>query len=49
MTIVNVLVDRDAFALGMPELYTDACLALQALCTTTNTGNILGAVEFIEG
>ena len=49
MTIVNVLGDRDAFALGMPELYTDAGLALQVLCTTTNTGNVLGAVEFIEG
>jgi hypothetical protein len=33
----------------MPEIYTDACLALQVQCTATNTGNVLGAVEFIEG
>lgn len=49
MALVNVLSDRDAFALGMPEVFTDACLALQVLCTTTNTGNIIAAVEFIEG
>ena len=49
MNVVNVLADRDAFALGMPELYAEACLALQVLCTATNTGNVLGAVEFIEG
>jgi hypothetical protein len=49
MTQVNVLADRDAFALGMPEIFPDACLALQVLCTTTITGNIMAAVEFIEG
>ena len=49
ITVVNVLADRDAFALGMPEIFPDACLALQVLCTTTSTGNIMAAVEFIEG
>jgi hypothetical protein len=49
ITAVNVLADRDAFALGMPEVFPDACLALQVLCTGTITGNIMAAVEFIEG
>jgi hypothetical protein len=49
ITAVNVLADRDAFALGMPEIFPDACLTLQVLCTTTSTGNIMAAVEFIEG
>jgi hypothetical protein len=49
ITVVNVLADRDAFALGMPELYSDACLALQVMCSTTGTGNIMSAVAFIEG
>jgi hypothetical protein len=49
ITVVNVLADRDAFALGMPEVFPDACLALQVLCTGTVTGNIMAAVEFIEG
>lgn len=49
MALVNVLADRDAFALGMPEIFQDACLAMLVFCTSTSTGNILAAVEFIEG
>lgn len=49
ITYVNVLADRDAFALGMPEIFPDACLALQVFCTTTVTGSVMAAVEFIEG
>lgn len=49
MTQVNVLADRDAFALGMPEIFADACLALQVLCTTTTTGALQAAVSLIEG
>ena len=49
ITLVNTGVDRDAFALGMPEIFPDACLALQMLCSTTSSGNIMGAVAFIEG
>lgn len=35
----------DAFALGLPEVYDDACLALMVQCSTTNTGVYLGSIS----
>lgn len=45
----NVITPMDAFALGLPELKPNACLAMMVACTTTSTGNITGAVDLIEG
>lgn len=47
--LVNVATAMNAFDLGLPEIKPDACLATMALCTTTSTGNIVGAIDIIEG
>ena len=49
LTIANVATVADAFSLGLPELQTNAAVSLMVACTTTNTGQILGAIDFIEG
>jgi len=36
---------QDAFALGLPEVLDNACLAMMVLCSTTSTGYIAGAVN----
>jgi len=48
-SIVNAAVFMDAFSLGMPQLYSGACLALMVLCTAAASGQWQGAVEFIQG
>lgn len=45
----NVVTTMDAFALGLPEIQPDACLATMVACTATNTGNIFGSIDLIEG
>jgi len=35
----------DAFALGLPEVYDDACLAFMVQCSTTSTGVYLGSIS----
>jgi hypothetical protein len=39
----------DAFDLGMPEIYADACLALMVLMNTTNSGVPLLALDIVSG
>ena len=41
----NVAQALDAFALGLPEVYDDACLALMVQCSTTSTGVYLGSIS----
>jgi len=47
--VINTSVAQDAFSLGMPQLYSGACLALMVLCTEVATGQWQGSVEFIQG
>lgn len=49
LTAVNVATILDSFALGMPEIQTDASLHMMVACTATNTGVLLGAIDIIEG
>jgi hypothetical protein len=45
----NSASDRDAFALGMPQLYSGACLALLVLCSTASQGLTLGTYSIAVG
>ena len=38
----------DVFALGMPQIFTDACLALMAQTSTTSSGIVSGALEIVS-
>lgn len=49
LTIVNLATVLDYAQLGRAVVYDDACLALQVLCTTTNTGLIQGTVFVGQG
>lgn len=42
LTTANVGSVLDAYALGLPEIYDDSCLAMMVLCSATNTGTING-------
>ena len=44
LTAANVGIVLDAFALGLPDVYDDACLAMMVQCSTTNTGQINGTL-----
>lgn len=44
ITTANVGAVFDAIALGFPDVYDDACLALMVQCSTTNTGYIAGSI-----
>jgi hypothetical protein len=44
ITTVNVASVLDAIALGMPDVYDDACLAFMFQCSTTNTGYLAGSL-----
>jgi hypothetical protein len=44
ITIANVGSVLDAIALGLPDVYDDACLAMMVQCSTTNTGYIAGSL-----
>lgn len=48
ITSVNIAQVLDAFALGMPEVYDDAALAMMVQCTTTNTGQLLGLLSLAK-
>ncbi|MBP8880667.1 MAG: hypothetical protein KBG77_06160 [Dermatophilaceae bacterium] len=41
----NIGAALDAFALGLPEVFDDACLALMVQCSTTSTGVLLGSMS----
>lgn len=45
----NIPVNLDSFALGLPELPDNSALCMMANCTTTNTGNLIGTIDLIEG
>ena len=44
----NLEAYKDMFALGMPIVYNDACLAFMMQCTTTTTGIWIGQVSIPE-
>jgi hypothetical protein len=48
-TLVNVGDTLDYAFLGMPQIPTDACLALMTMCSATNTGIASGLVVIGEG
>lgn len=41
----NIATAYDAFALGLPEIYDDACLAMIVHCTATTSGVWLGSIS----
>jgi hypothetical protein len=47
--IANVGDIFDAFFLGMPRIYDDACLAAMVMCSTTSTGIIQGSFLLGQG
>jgi hypothetical protein len=49
VALANIAAVYDAFALGMPRIYDDACLALQILCAGTNTGTLQGGLTIAKG
>ena len=49
MGTANIATVLDAFGTGMPEIQPNACLCMCVMCSTTNTGNIVGAIDIIEG
>jgi len=46
---VNVSTDRDYAQLGRCVVGDDACLALQVMCSATNTGLIQGSIVLGQG
>jgi hypothetical protein len=44
----NIGVALDAFALGLPEVFDDACLAMMVQCTATTSGLFLGSIALPE-
>jgi hypothetical protein len=48
ITTANLSAVFDAFALGLPEVYDDACLALMVQCSTTSTGLMLGQLALAK-
>lgn len=49
MPIVNIPTVYDAFQLGMPDLEIDSALCFMVQCSGTASGNIIGAIDLIEG
>lgn len=49
IVLANVAQLQDAFALGKPQIFDDACIAMMVLCTTTNTGVIQGSLNIAQG
>ncbi len=49
LTVVNVSQTFNAIDLGMPVIEDNACLGIMILCTATNTGNIIGSIDLIQG
>lgn len=47
--VANVATLLDAVALGMPQIFDDACVAAMVLCTATNTGHISGSIHAGQG
>jgi hypothetical protein len=49
LMVANVGDIYDAFFLGLPQVYDDACLAMMVMCSTTNTGIIQGSLRIGQG
>ena len=49
ITNINTAYSMDFAELGMPTVYSSACVALMVLCTTTNTGIIQGSMRLGNG
>lgn len=43
--LANIGQALDALAIGLPEVYDDACLAFMVQCSTTSTGVYLGSIS----
>lgn len=48
LMLANVGMVLDALALGLPEIFDDACLAFMVLASTTNTGVIQGTLALAK-
>lgn len=48
VTTANVEGAKDAFALGLPEVYDDACLAFMIQCTAATSGQWLSQMSLAE-
>lgn len=49
VTSANIAGVQDAIALGFPQIVNDSCLCFMVMCSTTNTGQIIGSVNLIQG
>lgn len=49
VAVVNTPQLLDWQAVGLPEIQSDACLALGVLCSATNTGIVTGTIKTVEG
>jgi len=49
LTASNVAQLFDAFTIGKPRIYDDACIAMMVLCIGTTTGNLQGSVNIAQG
>lgn len=49
ITVANIGQTLDGIALGLPEIWDNACLAFMVQCSATNTGYMLGTTCIIEG
>lgn len=49
LIIAGIATDRDYAQLGRCVVYDDACLAIQLLCSATNTGLIQGSIVLGQG
>jgi hypothetical protein len=47
--VINIATLYDAVTLGAPRIYDDSCLALMVMCSTTNTGVIMGSLVESQG
>ncbi len=48
LTLANVGTVLDAIALGLPEVFDDACLAMMIMASTTNTGVLNGTLQLAK-
>lgn len=49
ITAANVGAIVNAFDMGLPQVYDDACLAFMVQCSTTSTGILQGSIGFVQG
>lgn len=49
ISIVNIATIMNAIDIGMPRIYDDACIGIMVQASTTNTGQINGYFDIIQG